>query len=444
MSDINSIIDSILNYAGPNQTESSSNPPPSSAVALESSAPVSAQSNSNSAFPASPDVPTQITPTGIAYDFNFGPRISLPEGRWKVNLLDLDRDVHLYRAETGACMIVGSKKYYIRTRLEVLSLDTNEVVLVHDYDCRDQNVAILLPGGTLGDAIGWFSYAVKFQQLHQCHLTVAMNPDACKLFAGQYPGIRCCTFTEYEEIKHLSYATYHIGLFFNDEVHDWQPSDFRLVGLHRTAAYILGVNPAEVPPRMVPWPEAKPPIEGPYVVIATQASSQCKYWNNPYGWSRVITHLNQLGYEVVCIDKSPVGGHRNNWNYIPHGTRDETGDRPLAERVHWLRHATFFIGLSSGLSWLAWAAGTPVVLISGFTHPLNEFETPYRVFNPHVCNSCWHDVRTPFDHGNVLFCPRHENTSRQFECTRLISPEHVISYCNTIHQRQQSLPVIEE
>jgi autotransporter strand-loop-strand O-heptosyltransferase len=44
------------------------------------------------------------------------------------------------------------------------------------------------------------------------------------------------------------------------------------------------------------------------------------------------------------------------------------------------------VGLSSGLSWLAWAAGTPVVMIAGFTHPTNEFATPYRVINYHACN----------------------------------------------------------
>ncbi len=51
------------------------------------------------------------------------------------------------------------------------------------------------------------------------------------------------------------------------------------------------------------------------------------------------------------------------------------------------------MGLSSGLSWLAWAAGIPVVMISGFTHPTNEFATPYRVINYHACNGCWNDVR---------------------------------------------------
>jgi len=113
------------------------------------------------------------------------------------------------------------------------------------------------------------------------------------------------------------------------------------------------------------------------------------------------------------------------WNHIPPGAEDETGDQPLQERGRWLRHAEFFVGLSSGLSWLAWAAGTPVVLISGFTHPINEFETPYRVINYHVCNSCWNDPQHVFDHGDFLRCPRHKGTPRQFECTRAIGAGQV-------------------
>ncbi len=105
--------------------------------------------------------------------------------------------------------------------------------------------------------------------------------------------------------------------------------------------------------------------------------------------------------------------------------QDETGNRPLAERAHWLSHADFFIGLSSGLAWLAWAVGVPVVMISGFTHPVNEFATPYRVINYHACNSCWNDVRARFDHKDYLWCPRHKDSPRQFECTRLITPEQV-------------------
>ena len=107
---------------------------------------------------------------------------------------------------------------------------------------------------------------------------------------------------------------------------------------------------------------------------------------------------------------------------------------PIQDRARYLKHCAFFVGLSSGLSWLAWGAGIPVVLISGFTHPTNEFDTPYRVINYHACNSCWNDVRVRFDHKDFLWCPRHKDTPRQFECTRLITVDQVKAAIRTVPQ----------
>ena len=213
-------------------------------------------------------------------------------------------------------------------------------------------------------------------------------------------------------------------MFFDDKGSVHQPCDFRHVGLHRTAGYILGVDPTEVPPRIALVDDSRP-IAEPYVCIAVQSTTQSKYWNNPTGWHDIIAFLKQAGYRVICIDQKRVHGTGMVWNHLPHGAEDETGDRPLVERARWLKHAEFFVGLSSGLSWLAWASGTPVVMISGFTHPTNEFDTPYRVINYHTCNGCWNDVRHRFDHKDFLWCPRHKDTPRQFECTRLITSEHV-------------------
>ena len=207
---------------------------------------------------------------------------------------------------------------------------------------------------------------------------------------------------------------------------DWQPTDFRLVGLHRTAGYILGVDPTEEAPRLA-LPDDDRPIGEPYAVIAVQSSSGCKYWTNPTGWRDVVASLKARGLRVICIDQKAVHGNGLMWTHIPHGAEDETGDRPLVERARWLRHASVFVGLSSGLAWLAWAAGCPVVLISGFTHPTNEFTTPYRVHNWHSCNSCWNDPKLRFDHHDFLWCPRHQNTPRHFECTRLITATHVLA-----------------
>ena len=375
------------------------------------------------AYPRPAVEPTQLGPLGLRFDFNLGARVRVPDGKnWRVRLRDIDTGNILFESSAGGAFVNSTKRYYIRFRIEVIEDD--KAFYQHDYSARGEQVLIQFPVGTLGDVMAWFPYAVKFQEQHQCELTCALSELLIPLFREAYPHIR---FVTHEEVKPEEfYATYCLGLFFDDEDRVWQPCDFRLVGLHRTAGYILGVNPTEKPPHLSPVDDT-PPISDPYVCIAVQSTTQAKYWNNPTGWSEVIKYLKARGLRVICIDQKPVNGTGIVWNHIPHGVEDQTGDTPLLERVRWLRHAKAFIGLSSGLSWLAWASGVPVVMISGFTHPTNEFYTPHRVINYHACNSCWNDVRHRFEHKNFLFCPRHANTPRQFECTRLITAEHVLA-----------------
>lgn len=391
------------------------------ALAL-ASAPPAASAASKHPYPSPAEIPTQAGPMGIRFDFNHGCRLTLPESErpWRVRLSDLDTGNILFQTELKAGRINSSKRYFVRFRLEISQGD--ERVLVHDYSARDRDVLIQFPVGTLGDPLGWFPYAVKFQQQHGCRLTCALGNKVISLLRDSHPDV---TFVTHDEVQpERYYATYSMGLFFDDKDHNFQPCDFRHVGLHRTAGYILGVDPAEQPPRLKLTDDSRP-IPDPYVCIAVQSTTQCKYWNNPNGWREIVAFLKQSGYRVVCIDQKPAHGIGLIWNHIPNGAEDETGDRPLQERARWLRHAEFFVGLSSGLSWLAWAAGVPVVMISGFTHPTNEFATPYRVINYHACNSCWNDVQARFDHKDFLWCPRHKDTQRQFECTRLITTEQV-------------------
>jgi autotransporter strand-loop-strand O-heptosyltransferase len=373
-------------------------------------------------YPAPAEVPTQHGPRGIQFDYNDGCRVMLPEADqpWRVRLSDKETGNILFETELKAGRINSTKRYFVPSRIDVWQ--GSEHVLAHDYSAADREVLIQFPVGTLGDPLGWFPYAVKFKERHRCRLTCAMGEALISLLRTAHPDI---TFVTHEQVKpERYYATYSLGLFFDDSDFVFQPCDFRHVGLHRTAGYILGVDPCEVPPRITLTDNTRPVLE-PYVCIAVQSTTQSKYWNNPHGWREVVSFLKQAGYRVICVDQKPTNGVGLIWNHVPNGTEDETGDRPLQERARWIKHADFFVGLSSGLSWLAWAVGTPVVMISGFTHPTNEFETPYRVINYHACNSCWNDVRHRFDHKDFLYCPRHKDTPRQFECTRLITVDHV-------------------
>ena len=388
-------------------------------------APANAATPPKPAFTPPAPPATQTGPHGIRFDFNDGCRVALPEGGWRVRLRDLDTGNVIFETELDAGLVVSSKKYYVRFSIEVWRREAapdEAPVFAHHYCAEGRPVLIQFPVGTIGDVVGWLPYAVKFQRKHRCRLTCAMSDKLIALFAKAYPEIEFVT----PEAVHPQqyYATYNLGLFFDDHECVRQPCDFRLVGLHRTAGYLLGVDPAEERP-LLALDDDSPPIEEPYAVIAVQSSTQAKYWNHPTGWREIVAFLKAHRYRVICIDQKATHGFGYVWNHIPYGAQDETGDRPLQERVRWLRHASLFVGLSSGLSWLAWAVGTPTVLISGFTHETNEFATPFRVINYHACNSCWNDVRHRFDHQDFFWCPRHKDTPRQFECTRLITPEQV-------------------
>jgi autotransporter strand-loop-strand O-heptosyltransferase len=101
------------------------------------------------------------------------------------------------------------------------------------------------------------------------------------------------------------------------------------------------------------------------------------------------------------------------------------GKLDLKDRAWYLHHCEFFVGVSSGLSWLAWACGKKVVMISGATATWNEFQTDnIRIINTEVCHGCWnsgeHSHKFACFHGS--FCPE----NKKFECTRKISPAFVI------------------
>jgi autotransporter strand-loop-strand O-heptosyltransferase len=392
------------------------------------------------AYPAPAAAPTQAAPEGIYFDFNEGCRVLLPareNGSWRARLRDLDTGNILFETENKGGLIRSSKRWYVRFLIEVWAIEDGQgeprLVLHHEYDASGRDVLIQFPVGTLGDSIAWFAYACRFSERHPgCRVTCAMSALIIPLLRDAHPDIRFVALEEVptQQIAESAYATYSLGLFFSDAACEWQPTDFRFVGLHRTAGYILGVGLDEKPPRLA-LPDESRPIEEPYAVIAVQSTSGAKYWNNPNGWRDIIAFLKARGYRVICIDQKPVHGSGIMWTHIPHGVEDQTG-RPLVEAARWLKHASLFIGLSSGLSWLAWAAGCPVVMISGFSHPTTEFTTPFRVINWHTCNSCWNDPKFTFDHKDFLWCPRHANTPRQFECTRLITSAQVMRVIETI------------
>jgi len=373
-----------------------------------------------------PAAPTQETDVpGLRFDFNNGLRVSVPEGDYRVRFIDRDSHLTVYDAKASGVMATSTKRYFVNFRLEVYATRPEETLLfVHDYDAKGKKVLLKFAGAALGDMLAWFPCAEAFREKHGCELYVLTDKRYCEILQAGYPDIHFLT-PEDPRPSDL-YATYYVGLFAPWDDRNLQPVDWRVMGLQAHGAYLLGLEPAERRPRLLPSAEAVEirPKE-PYVCIATQATAQCKYWNNARGWMDTVAYLKELGYRVLCVDRERVTVNGVFGNAIPYGAEDFTGDRSLQERVDLISGAAFFVGLASGLSWLAWGAGVPVVMIVGFTAPGTEFHTPYRVQQFHTCHSCANDQRYEHKYDDFAACPCHRGTDQEFECTRCITPEYV-------------------
>jgi autotransporter strand-loop-strand O-heptosyltransferase len=159
------------------------------------------------AFPPPAETPTQQGPRGLRFDFNDGCRVAAAAGEapWRVRLSDLDTGNILFEAEIEAGRMNSAK------RLE--AWQRGESVLCHDYSAAGREVLIQFLVGRLGDALGWFPYAVKFKERHGCRLTCSMDETLIRLFRGAYPDITFVTHAEVGPERY--YATYNIGLFFD-------------------------------------------------------------------------------------------------------------------------------------------------------------------------------------------------------------------------------------
>lgn len=373
---------------------------------------------------------------GIKFDFCYGLRVYIPEtlkGRkFLLSAVDLTSGLKISEAElTGGDYWCTEQHYFIPIGFQIMEIGTGELVIEHHYMAKDRLVVVDMPVPTLGDSIAWFSYCDAFRKRLQCQLAVCMPDHARSLFEKEYPEIR---FVSREEKKQLyPYAHYRIGIFCDDPESKYAPMDYHLCPLHHYAAWFFGVNPVlfEEPPR-VTYNREKRTIPEKYVVIASQASGISKNWIYPNGWYEVCKFLLEQGYRVIDIDAEMCAGRGSYYTYIPRNAEDFTGYKPLTERAELIANADFFVGLPSGLSWLAWCCKVPVVMISGFSNPYDEFFTPYRVQNFHVCHGCFSDPRYKFDPKEHDWCPKHKNTGRQFECQLGITPGMVIKMIKAV------------
>jgi autotransporter strand-loop-strand O-heptosyltransferase len=272
---------------------------------------------------------------------------------------------------------------------------------------KDKRVFINFDSKSLGDNISWIPYALEFQNVHECEVIVCTHWN--HLFRDVYPELE---FVEPGSTVNNIHGQYTIGWFYDPKKEPAMPNT---IPLQQAATNILGLPFKEIKPRIYHELGFRP-YEQKYVTIATNSTSGCKFWTRE-GWQELINHLHSLGYKVINVSKE------NN----PFDNCEKIKDTAMDYTMNVIKHSEFFIGLSSGLSWLAWGMGKQVVMISNFTEPDHEFTSNcIRITNPKVCNGCWNSPIYKFDKGDWDWCPVHKGTKRQFECHTTITSKMVI------------------
>jgi len=311
-------------------------------------------------------------------------------------------------------------KYYKDWNIKIFDNSNDNLILEHSFNANNKRVYISFDSSSIGDTFAWIPYVEIFREKHNCKLIVSTFHN--DLFKDQYPEIE---FVRPGEVVNSLYAMYKIGWYYDGDNfrYSQNPRDFKKLPLQQTICDIIGLDYVELYPKLKLSNNQKKKKVG----IGLHSTAQSKYWNNPSGWQEVVDYLKKLKYEVMIYSKENNGYMGN---FHPNGVEKFKGGS-LQEVINDIETCEFFIGLGSGLTWLAWACKLPIVLISGFSKPYSETKmNTYRVINESVCNGCFNTHK--LDAGDWNWCPLYKGTDRQFECTKQISSDMVIDQINKL------------
>jgi autotransporter strand-loop-strand O-heptosyltransferase len=325
------------------------------------------------------------------------------KSRFRVEYLDEEGVCH-YRNTIGVQnWIKLNRRWFTKWTIKIWK-DDSEPYYEYTLDYTDKRVYIAFDSKSLGDSIAWMPYVLEFKKKHNCHVIVSTFKNF--LFKDVYPELE---FIEPGQKADNILGMYSIGWFYNP---DKEPALCNTVKLQEAATNILGLDYQELKPRIAFTPRNN--LYGKYVTIATNSTSGCKFWRKEE-WQLVINYIHEKGYQVINVSKE-----KN-----PFDNCIQIEDTSMDNTMNVIHHSHLFIGLSSGLSWLAWAMDKKVVMISNFTDADHEFSC-IRITNTNVCHGCWNKAEYRFDAGDWEWCPEHKGTDRQWECHKKIKASDVV------------------
>ena len=273
---------------------------------------------------------------------------------------------------------------------------------------------IHLESSSLGDTLSFMGQIEQMQSERE-HERLAVRTHKPFLFNWELLATQGIEKSEWNSGDNYPQNWQGLGIFqTKDEVSNKSrhPRDWRTIPMGAIAADQLGISYIERRPTMAPeFYEKHPSADARGVCIATESTAKAKYWNHPTGWQDLINKFKVKDMPVYYISKE-----NTELEGVEH-------IKDLIAAAQYMNTTQKLVGISSGLSWLGWALGINVALISGFTWEFVEFDCEVRIINRSVCSGCWTWAR--FDRGDWNWCPQNKGNERQFECTKTITAEQV-------------------
>jgi len=299
------------------------------------------------------------------------------------------------------------------------------------HSIQNKDVYIIFQSKGLGDTLAWFPYVEQFRVENKCNVKLFLpKQEMISLIKPNYPKIEFLTEDKHIEVFDKGELCFKLPMAAESIIsykigHSWDGRQH--IPLQQSATEILGLPFIEKKPNLV-FKNYGRPMKEKYVCIGVHSNGpQLKYWNYPKGWDYVVKYLNHKGYKVLDIDLNEDQSRDGYINKLPEGAIKSQG-KSLDIRINELMHCEFFIGLGSGLSWLAWAVNKWVIMIHGMTKPWFEFQHKcIHVYNNEVCNGCWHRDEILNLKGDWNVCPEYKGTDKEFECSKMIDPPMVFS-----------------
>lgn len=303
-----------------------------------------------------------------------------------------------------------SQDWFADWEIRIVEKHTNRLLYTLKADLTQFGVQI--DSGSLGDTLSWMGQMERVLE-ERDHERLAVRCHKPWLFDKEEYGRRHIDLVNFEEGWPENWQC--LGVYQeagNPSPRTKHPRDWRTIPLGAIAADQLGIPYLERRPIMKPeLYQRAPGSKTPSVCIATHSTAQAKYWNRPGGWQALADRFNAIGWQVYHVSKEAA-----DLKGVEHIT-------DIVEVAQQMRASGKFIGISSGLSWLAWALDIEVCLISGFTWEFVEMEDCIRIINKSVCSGCW--SWSTFDRGDWNWCPQHKGTPKHFECTKTITDQQV-------------------